>query len=152
MTNIKKHPPSLDEILADFTDHALNENNTLVASSTDEELSSLEETILRLQQTLSREGPDKATLNRLQADFRSRLRSAERSSRSTWQSRQSRQRWTLAFIAIAFVVAIFFTFPLSLVDSGNTQATAGLQPQNVTPLLLAGGIIIGLVLWLSRRQ
>ena len=152
MTNIKKQTPSLDDLLADFTDRALDEKNTIVASSADEELSGLEETILRLQRVLPQEAPDKATLNRLQADFRSRARSADRSSRSAWQSRQSRQRWSLAFIAIAVVIAIFFAIPLSLVDGGNVQATAGLQPQGVISILIAGAGIIAVFIWLRRRQ
>jgi len=152
MTDLKKQTPNLDDLLADFTDRVLDEKNTIAASSTEEELRGLEETILHLQRTLPQEAPDKAMQKRMLADFRSRTRSVERSSRSSWQSRQSRQRWSLAFIAIAVVAAIFFVTSLSLVDGGNIQATAGLQPQSVILLLIAGGCIIALFIWLKRRQ
>jgi len=152
MTEFKQHSPNQEDLLADFTDRVLDGNSSLSASSADDELRGLEETILRLEKALPREAPSEATLKRLQADFRSRTKSAERSSRSSWQSRQSRQRWTMTFIAVSVLAAIFIAIPFSLSDGGNVQGTAGLQPQNITLVLIAGGCIIALLIWLGRRK
>ena len=152
MTKFKQNTPGLDDLLADFTDRVLDEKNTDIASFADEELRDLEETILHLHRTLPHEAPDRATINRLQTDFKSRVQKAERPSRPAWRSRQYRQRWALAFISIAIVAIIFIVTPLSLSGGGNLQGTAGLQPKSIIFVLIAGGGIISLIIWLGRRQ
>jgi hypothetical protein len=152
MTDLKHPQENLDDLLADFTDRVLDGKNTGYTSSVDDEMRGLEETILHLQQTLPHEPLDNASLRRLQADFKSRTRSAKRASRSSWQSRQSRQRWTLAFVSIAILAAIFIAIPLSITDGGNLQATAGFQPQSILLVLFAAGGIIALFIWLRRHK
>ncbi len=151
MTEPKQPTKNPDDLLADFTDRVLDGKTAVLASSADDELRGLEETIMRLNQVLPHKAPDEATLKRLQADFTSRARSAGRSSRPVWQSRQSRQRLILAFTAIVILVAIFIGIPFLLSGSGNIQATAGLQPQSILALVAIGGTVV-LLIWLGHRK
>lgn len=151
MTQPKQPIQEPDDLLADFTDRVLDGKTTVLASPTDVELRGLEETVMRLKQSLPHEIPDEATLKHLQADFRSRTRSADRSPRPVWQSQQSRQRLILAFTAIVILAAIFIGIPFLLSESGGVQGTAGLQPQSILAVVAVGCVII-LLIWLGRRK
>lgn len=151
MTQPKQSIKTPDDLLADFTDRVLDGKTAALASPADDELRGLEETVMRLKRALPHEAPDEATLRHLQADFRSRARSANRSSRPLWQSQQSRQRLILAFTAIVILAAIFIAIPFLLSGNGGVQGTAGLQPQSVLALVVIGGIVV-LLIWLARRK
>lgn len=151
MTQSNKPTQTPDDLLADFTDRVLDGKTAVLASSADDELRGLEETVMRLNRALPHESPDEATLKRLQADFRSRARSANRSSRPAWQSQQSRRRLILAFTAIVILAAIFIGIPFLLSGSGSVQGAAGLQSQSILTLVAVGCVIV-LFIWLGRRK
>lgn len=151
MTQPKQPTQTPDDLLADFTDRMLDGKTAVLASPADDELRGLEETVMRLKRVFPQEAPDEATLKRLQADFRSRARSANKSSQPVWQSQQSRRRLILAFTAIVILATIFIGIPFLLSGGGNVQGTAGLQSQSILTLVAVGCIIV-LLIWLGRRK
>jgi hypothetical protein len=151
MTQSTKPTPTPDDLLADFTDRVLDGKTAVIASSTDDELRLLEETVMRLHQGLPKGALAEQDLKRMQADFKTRARKASSSARPNWQSQQSRQRMTLAFAAIAILAAIFILLPFLTAGGGEVQGTAGFQPQGAFLLLAVGGAIV-LLIWLGRRK
>ncbi len=151
MTEQKKSTPNMDDQLADFTDRTLDGKTAVLASTSDRELRSLEDAVMRLNQAFPKESLDEKTLKRMQADFKVRARKASASSRSTWQSQQSRQRFVLAFAMIAILAAIFISMPFFNLGSGEIQGTAGINAGG-TLLLVAIGCVIAILIWLRLRK
>ncbi len=143
--------PNPDDLLADFTDRVLDGKTSILASPVDGEVRGLEETVLRLNQALPQQALDEKTIRRLQADFKTRARKANASSKPVWQSQQSRQRLVLVFAAIAILAVIFIALPFLMLGNNSTQATAGLQPGGAI-LLIAAGCIIAFLIWQGRRK
>lgn len=143
--------PNPDDLLADFTDRVLDGKTSILASPADGEVRGLEETVLRLNQALPQQALDEKTIRRLQADFKTRARKANASSKPVWQSQQSRQRLVLVFAAIAILAVIFIALPFLMLGNNSTQATAGLQPGGAI-LLIAAGCIIAFLIWQGRRK
>ncbi len=136
-----------DDLLADFTDRILDGQASVPAS--DPELRGLEETVLRLKQSLPREAPDEKTLKHLQANFRARVRQADSPTIPTWQVWRPRQRLVLAF-AVALAI-LLIAFPFLPLDNGPVQGTAGFQSQVV--ILLVGVVcVVALLLWTRRHK
>lgn len=152
MTQPDKPIQTPDDLLADFTDRVMDGKITAIASSSDQELRGLEETVMRFKRAFPTEPLDEKKLERMQADFKTRIRKESLiSSRPAWQSRQFRQRFVLAFAAIAILVAIFMITPFLTSGIGDVQGTAGLQSQSIVLLAILGGVIV-LVFWLGRRK
>jgi hypothetical protein len=154
MTKSVKPAKNQVEALADFTDHVLNgKASTLHASDSDEELLGLEETALRLNLAFPQQAMDEKTIKRMQADFKMRRQKINASSHPVfWWSQQNRQRLVLAVAIVAIILAVFLILPFFASGSGNTQASAGLHPQNIGLLaFLIGGVVL-LAIWLGRRK
>ncbi len=140
--------PTPDDLLADFTDRVLDGKTSIPASPADNELRGLEETVLRLKQSLTQEALDEKTLKHMQANFKARARQAEPSP--VWQFLRPRQRLVLAF-AGAVLATILIALPLLTSNDNSVQGTAGFQSEGV--LLLAGlGCVIVLLIWARRRK
>ncbi len=142
--------PNPDDLLADFTDRVLDGKASAPESSADVELRGLEETVLRLQQTLPQEVPDPKTLTHLQANFKARVRKANAPTSSFWQSLQPRQRFALAFAGVA-LATLLVAFPFLTSSNNPVQGTAGFQSQGVILLAGIGGVIL-LLVWVSRHK
>ncbi|HEX2696441.1 MAG TPA: hypothetical protein VHM28_01960 [Anaerolineales bacterium] len=153
MTKPTNPTPTPDDLLADFTDRVMEGKTAVFASTTDDELRRLEETVMRLNQAFPQKALDEKTLGRLQTDFKSRARKASTSSQPAWQSQQSRQRFILAFTAIAILVAIFIALPLGMFGNGSLTGTAGFQPSSTFLLAAFGlGCVIAVLIWLRLRK
>ena len=151
MTQPEKPNKTRDDLLADFTDRILEGKTAVLASSSDDELRGIEETVIRLNRAFAKEPLDEKTLKRLQADLKSRIRKANSIARPVWQSRQSRQRLALVYAAIVILAAIFITTTFLTSGTGDIQGTAGFQPQNIALLTILGCVIV-LAFWLGRRK
>jgi len=151
MTQPDKPNKTPDDLLADFTDRVMDGKTAILASSSDTELRGLEETVMRLNQAFPQEPLGEKTVKHLQADLKSRIRKANTPTRPAWQSRQSRQRFTLVFAVIVILAAIFITIPFLTSGTGDVQGTAGFQPQSIALLAVLGGVIV-LAFWLGRRK
>jgi hypothetical protein len=151
MTQPENPMNNLDDQLADFTDRVMDGKTALLASSSDDDLRGIEETVMRLNRAFPQEKLDERTIRRMQADFKTRVRKSNSTSRPIWQSRQFRQRFTLAFAAITILAAIFIITPFITAGTGNIQGTAGEHPGNIALLAILGCVFI-LILWLGRRK
>ncbi len=141
--------PTPDDSLADFADRVLAGKTSAPDSSSDTELRGLEETILRLQQTLPQGDPDEKTLRHLQANFRARVRKADSPTIPAWQFLRPRRNMALAFAAILAILVI--ALPFLPIDNGPLPGTAGRQAQDI--LLLAGIACVAILLiWARRRK
>ncbi len=153
MTQPAKPTPNQDDLLADFTDRVLAEKTAALASSSDAELRGLEQTTLRLTQVFPKATVDDKTVRRMQADFKSRMRKANSSSRSVaWQSQRTRQRFGLALIAVAIIVAVFLITPFVISGNGSLTASAGLQNESLVGLLIVLAGVLLFIFWLGRRK
>jgi hypothetical protein len=142
--------PTPDDLLADFTDRALDGKASVPASPADVELRGLEETVLRLKQALPREAPDEKTIRRMQANFNARVRKANSSTIPIWQFLRPRQRLALAFAAVALAV-LLIALPFLPSVSGPVQGIAGIQPQAVI-LLVGVACVLVLLIWARRSK
>lgn len=151
MTQPDKPTKTPDDLLADFTDRIMDGKTAVLASSSTDELRGLEETVMRLNRAFPKEPLDERTVKRLQADLKSRIRKAGSTSSPAWQSRQTRQRFVLAFAVVAILAAIFIAAPFLTSGTGDVQGTAGLQPQSFALLAVLGCVAV-LAFWLGRRK
>lgn len=149
MSEPNQSQPTLDDLLADFTDRVLEGGISVPASPTDGELRGLEETILHLKQTLVQAAPDEQTLRRMQTDFKARVRKDDSSDSSFWQFLRPRQRLALSFATVALAV-LLIAIPFLTVTNPPVEGTAGVQTQGI--ILLAGVVcVVALLIW-SRRH
>lgn len=149
MTQPTKSNQDLDERLADFTDHLL-EARTAADTPSNDELRGLQDTILRLNRAFPPGTLDEQTRQRMQMDFKARVRKDGPSAGPAWRSQQSRQRLILVLSTILLLV-IFILAPFLSSGSGNAQGTAGLQTQTLALWIVFGGVI-AFILWLGRRK
>ncbi len=139
--------PTPDDSLADFADRVLSGKTSTPDSSSDAELRGLEETVLRLKQTLPQAAPDEKILKHLQANFRTRVRKADSPTIPAWQFLRPRRNLALAFAAVLAILVI--ALPFLPIDNGPLPGTAG-RPQDI--ILLAGiACVVVLLIW-ARRQ
>ncbi len=141
-----------DDALADFVDGVLD-GKISIASSSDPEMRSLEETILRLNQAYPRVALDEKTIKHMWADFKTRRQWDSGLFHPVfWWSRQTRERFGLALGVVAIVLAALLFMPTLFGGIGNTQGSAGLYPQSIGLLIfLIGGVLL-LAVWLGRRK
>ena len=150
MTEPNQNNSTPDDRLADFTDRVLDGKASVPASPAEDELRGLEETVLRLKQTLPRETPDEKALRRMQANFEARVRKADSPTIPTWQFLRPRQRLVLTFATVA-LVALLIAFPFLPLTNEPVQGTAGIQAERM--ILLAGSVcVVILLLWARRRK
>ena len=152
MTKSIKVTKDLDDELAEFTDRILSGKASAPISSSDKEMLRLEETVLRLNQSISRQTLDERTTKRLLADFNIRRRSVKQTRPVVWWSWQTRQRFGLALAAVILLVAGILIVP-SLPSGNGIPASAGLHPLGVgLPVLLVGVVLLLVVLLVKSRK
>ena len=144
-----------DNRLADFVDQVLEGKMKQAESNVDDELLSLEQTILRLNQSLPPVSLDEATVKQMQVRLNARIRRESQEVKQPfwvkWFSSQTRPQLGFAFAAIALLIFLFVGTPLLSTDSSSTTGTA-LTPMNnmVVAGVLVGGILV--IFWLMRRK
>jgi hypothetical protein len=148
MSEPNQTKPTPDDLLADFTDRVLDGKTSVPASPPNSELRGLEETVLRLKQTLSQEVPDLKKLRHMQANFRTRVRKADSPTIPAWQFLRPHRNLALAFTVALAILLI--AFPFLLLKNGPVQGTAGFEPR--VAILLAGVVcVIVLLIWARRK-
>ncbi len=153
MTKSTEPTPKPEDILSDFTDRVLDGKISAPASSSDQKLRGLEETILRLNQAFPSQPMNENTARRMAFDFKIRRQKIEPSPRPVfWGSKQTFQRLGLAVAVIAIIIAVIAIGP-SLVSGGNNiPASAGLHPLSIGLFVVIIGGILLLAIWLGRRK
>jgi len=139
--------------LADFTDQVLRGQVTGIESTADDDLRGLEETILRLNQTLPNASPDLATVKQMQVRLKARIRK-EQPARNipSWKIWFTRPypRAGVSLAAILLVLALII-IPLLEPSFSSTTATAQDPSINLAVALLLAGMLV-VVFWITRRK
>ncbi len=161
MTNIPNETPeSLDDRLADFTDQVLAGKTEQSASRADDELLSLEETILRLNQAAPRVELNETEIKHMYARLNARIRRESGQAKPTfWQkwftgqraySHPRPQAAIMALILILGALALLIT-PMFSAGGPTLTATAFANTQTILTLGALAGVIL-LALWINRRK
>jgi hypothetical protein len=152
-----------DDRLADFTDRLLDGETTPTASTLDEELLSLEKTLLRLNHALPPERLEEARVKQMLARLKARAKreEEERAARPSLWKRifdfQSNPQVGLLIGAAAVVVLVLVSLPGIPFPGSGVTGTAGSGPSavSVDVNIFAGvGLVLVLIVlyWISRRK
>ena len=142
-----------DNQLADFADKAMQGKLNNPASSSDAELVRLEETILRLKNTLPSNAPDAATSKQMLVRLKARIKREESEKIPFWKKlfnfQSNPQVGMILAVAMILIIAVI-TVPSLELGGGAVTGTAS----NTTNLLIGGGLIgiLVLIYWISRRK
>ena len=147
---------SQDEELIDFTDRVLKGQMKNIASDANEELKGLEETILRLHNSMPssslEESKKKQMLVRLNARIRREKEQPEK--KSFWASLRDQARPQLALgmgMIALLIVAVVISPTLGVDGSPTTVGTALTASRNILlPAILLG--LIAIILWAKRKK
>lgn len=144
-----------DDQLADFTDRLLDGSpNPAPASTRDEELLKLEQTLLRLSNAFPPEPLEESTARQMLARFKARARKEERAAKpGLWRRLfdfQSNPQVGLILAGFAALVLAVVILPGSDVSSSSVSGTAS---AGVSMAAIAGFVAILLfAYWWSRRR
>ena len=153
MTKPVNSVKNLDDALVDFTNQSLDKNvpTEPMLDSSNEELHTLEETVMMLNRAFPRQSLSEQTIKRMQADFKVRKAKIDYTPRKVfWKSQQTVQRFGLA-LAVIVILSILLVASFITGGSNSVQASAGLHPQSIGLLVLAGGILF-LAIWIGIRK
>ncbi|MFN3492131.1 MAG: LPXTG cell wall anchor domain-containing protein [Anaerolineales bacterium] len=152
---MSQHDNNKDNQLADFADQVLQGKMNQPASSSDLDLLRLEETILRLKQTLPTETPDAVKTKQMLTRLKARIkREEEAASAPFWKKlfnlQSNPQIGIILMVAMMLILAIVSVPSLELSASETITGTA-----NNSSNLFIGGGVVGLLLllyWIFRKK
>lgn len=149
----KQSNSKLDDQLADFADQVIQGKRNQPASHLTDNLLGLEETILRLNNSLPPSSLDDASVKQMHVRLKARIRREEQKKRLTfwekWFGAVVSPQLGLAFAALAVLVVVIVSFP-SITSVSPTPATAT-NPVNIfIGLGVIGAMLI--ILWFGRRK
>ncbi len=145
-----------DEQLADFTDRLLSGQVNKAESNADPELHHLEETVLRLNQTLPQTSLDQAAVKQMWVRLNARARRETQQGEGSFWKRwflpiQVRPQFGMALGAIALIVLLVVVIPSFASGGSSTIATALTSSQGLAMVLLLAGVIF-FIFWVTRRK
>ncbi len=152
---MSQHDTNKDNRLAEFADQVLQGKTTQPASSSDLDLLRLEETILRLKQTLPTEAPDAIKTKQMLTRLKNRIKQEEEAAsvpfwKKLFDFQSNPQVGIILMVAMMVILAIVSVPSLELSGSETITGTA----DNSSNLLVGGGLV-GLLLllyWVFRRK
>jgi len=142
--------------LADFTDQVLSGKLDKTASTSDDELLSLESTILRLTEALPRETLEDAKAKQMLVRIKARARREEEEEAarpSVWKRLfdfQSNSQVAMLVAIAAIVVLVIVTLPASE-SSGSSMTGTAFSGSSLFPVLGVIGVLF-VFYWISRRK
>jgi len=146
-----------DKELADFVDRVLEGKHDHTASTPDDELLSLEKTILRLSDAFPPEPLDDAKVKQMLVRLKARTRREEEEREakpSIWKRLfdfQSNPQVGLLIAVVAVVVLVIVSLPAVQQPSGAPiSGTASSGTSLLTVVGLAGVLLV--LYWISRRK
>jgi len=164
---LPQEPFDTDKLLAKFTNQVLaGENVEKDTTKTGTDLDALKETIIRLKTAFGEDeltGKDavrmhKQILARYQNSQKEPSQSSWRkwlqnigSKQTEWRSTRKRQNTILAVSLLAIIIIILIGMPFFLSNTSSLPASAGLQPQSITVIILGILAIISVWLWLRHK-
>ncbi len=143
-----------DDQLVDFADQALNGKLKSSASTLTDELSGLEETILRLNSAFPLDPLDDAMVKQMHVRLKSRIRREEQNAKPSfwnkWFGRNVSPQLGLAFAVLAILVVALVSTPFLTPSGSSTTGTASAPVNFVVVAGLAG--MFFLLYWFMRRK
>lgn len=146
-----------DQELADFTDRVLQGRIDPAASTSDEELLSLEKTILRLTDSFPPEPFDDAKAKQMLVRLKTRMRREEQEQAAKppfWKrlfDLQANPQVALLVTVAAVVVVAIISLPLLQTPGSAISGTAG-SGSGLFPAMVAVVAILFVLYWISRRK
>lgn len=155
MNQPSKHPNLIqDNRLADFTDQVMEGSIKQAESNAEEELLSLQKTILRVNQAFPPTTLNEATIKQMQVRFNARMRREEQEIKQPfwkkWFKPQSRFQFGMALAGMALAI-VLITFVPALANTGSSINATALTSRQGSLVVALAGIIIYL-LWIKRRK
>lgn len=153
---MSQHDTNKDNHLADFADQVLQGKINTSASSSDADMVRLEETILRLKNTLPSNAPDIAKSKQMLVRLKARIKREEETEKIPFWKKlfdfQSNPQVGMLVVIAAVLILAVITVP-SLELGGSSNPTTGTANNN-TNFLIGGGIVgvLLLVYWIFRRK
>ena len=143
-----------DDQLVDFADQALNGKLKSSASTLTDELSGLEETILRLNSAFPLDPLDDAMVKQMHVRLKSRIGREEQNAKPSfwnkWFGRNVSPQLGLAFAVLAILVVALVSTPFLTPSGSSTTGTASAPVNFVVVAGLAG--MFFLLYWFMRRK
>jgi LPXTG-motif cell wall-anchored protein len=153
---MSQHDTNQDNHLADFADQVLQGKINTSASSSDADMVRLEETILRLKNTLPSNAPDAAKTKQMLVRLKARMKREEETEKipflkKLFDFQANPQVGMLVIIAAVLILAVI-TVP-SLEFGGGSNPTTGTANNNFN-ILIGGGVVgvLLLIYWIFRRK
>ncbi len=144
-----------DNRLADFADRVMEGKMKQSESNADDELLGLEQTLLRLNQSLPSVSLDDATVKQMQVRLNARIRRETQEAKqpfwTKWFSIQGRSQFGFGLAAVALLILLAVISPSLTTGSSSTTGTALTPMNNMFVIgLLVGGILV--IFWFMRRK
>jgi len=160
MNEHQNNKRTIDDELADFTDHILSENDENPVTP-NPELHTLKNTALRLKNAFPDDGPNQVAIQRMHKNIVTQLKQNEiiesepiwkrwMPSSRKWRSQRSRQRFSMA-ISLSLLVALMLVSIPFLNGNSADQPATGVQNLNVSLVVIFSGLIL-LAIWIGRRK
>ena len=158
----------IENQLANFTDRILNEKTDKKGENPlapDPELRVLEETVLRLKNTFSEDGPNEAVIRRMQKNINKQWQQQKvaaskpflgkwfaifQPSRQKWQSQRGRRR--LSMVASLAILAALMLISIPILNGINFDQPAVTGQNLGAGLLVAFGGLVLSAIWFFRRK
>ncbi len=158
MTNIKKQP-SQDEQLGDFADRVIKGQIKNTASDSNEEMHGLEETVLRLHNSMPSYTLEESAKKQMYVRLNARVRREHEKTGqkdSFWKILFSTEWLRPGFAITAGVVALLIAAVIlspSLGSAGSSTTVGTALNPNSNSLIVIGLVVLILgILWFSRRK
>jgi hypothetical protein len=148
-----------DEKLSAFADQVLNQQMDKPASAPTDDLRGLEETILRLHNSISNTELEEAAKKQMLVRLNARLRREQAQGKKSfwqkifdteWTHTQSRMQFVAAVGVIATLAAIAILTPGPANGSSNIGTAFNISQSIWAPIVLVGLIVF--ILWIKRKK
>ena len=146
--------PQQDDHLADFVDQVIKGKTKASASNLTDDLSGLEETILRLNSSFPQDPLDEASIKKMHVRLKARMRREEQSVKPSfwkkWFGVEVTPQLGLAFAVLAVVVVALINSPSFTISGSATTGTAS-TPVNLFVAAGLAGVFFILYLFMRRK-
>ncbi|MCQ3936120.1 MAG: hypothetical protein DPW18_03615 [Chloroflexi bacterium] len=146
--------PKKDDRLADFTNQVLDGRTRQTASGADEELLSLEKTVLRLSDAFPPNPLTEADAKRMLVRFKARLRREEKTVQPSFWKRlfDFHANPQVGMILAAVVVVVLLVLGVPALQSGGSSLPGAASSNSGLWVALSLLGILLIVYWFSRRK
>ncbi len=145
-----------DKELADFTDRLLLGNQDRAASSTDDDLLRLEETILRLNQTFPSETLSESRSKQMLVRLHARLKREEQTAKpSFWKELfnfQANPQVGMIVAVMAVLLLVVLVAPLQDFGGATVSGTASTFSGGTFALIAVLLLVIVAIFWQARKK